>query len=161
MEQSIQSENNCSTVDNKIQYVEPAEVVPKLLSDCDAGGWIKLVTQLEFSGVAKALACHCAFERVSGNQIWLVLDHSYDTLFNEMNEKRIATALSQYFTTECVLNIKVGDVVVETPAMQSERYQQELLEEAKRSIYNDKNVKKLISLFSAVVNDASIRPCAE
>ncbi|MCY4178489.1 MAG: DNA polymerase III subunit gamma/tau [Endozoicomonadaceae bacterium] len=134
----------------------PSGQLPQNLSACDTTAWIDLIAKLNLSGVTKILCTHCTVEKRTKNELWLTLDQAYDTLYNDRNHQCITIALEAFFSDKIVVHINSGQVTEETPAMYNERKQKESLDRACQSIYSDENVKRMMTVFDASVDDNSI-----
>ncbi|MDP0563436.1 MAG: DNA polymerase III subunit gamma/tau [Candidatus Endonucleobacter sp. (ex Gigantidas childressi)] len=128
------------------------------LTDLNASSWVAVFRGLALGGVTGTLGSHCEYVAHSANTMNLRLDSKRSTLYDEMHRERIEKVLSDYFDKPLSLQVEVGAIETETPADWRDRNISERLEQAKRSIYNDPNVRLLISDFSATVLDESIEP---
>ena len=135
---------------------EPVERV--CLSDLDGSRWIQVYRSLLLGGVTRTIGSHCEYLSHSNGRISLRLDEQRSTLFNDTHRERIEKALSEYFDQPLRLQVEIGAVQSETPAIWRERKIAERQQEARDSIYSDPCVQSLVEHFSAVIIEDSIRP---
>ena len=137
---------------------ETLDKSPISLESLEAEKWISLFYQLSLEGITRSIAANCLLESVSGNHIVLVLDKSQMSVFNDEQERRISKAFDAYFEQTIQLDIRPGEVNVETPSAWRQRMERERLEAAVRTFENDDTVQEIVKRFSGAVQRDSIVP---
>ncbi|MDG2107530.1 MAG: DNA polymerase III subunit gamma/tau [Woeseiaceae bacterium] len=128
-----------------IQSMQPKNM-EKVWSDPD---WGALVSNLELSGASRLLASNCAYLKREGSTVFLGLDPRSESMLTKQRKGFIADSLSKYFGENLTIDIEMGSAAEETPIQQESRKSDEQLEEARRSLEQDPNVKSLKSIFGA------------
>jgi len=137
---------------------ETLDKSPISLESLEPEKWISLFYQLSLEGITRSIAANCLLESVSGNHIVLVLDKSQMSVFNDEQERRISKAFDAYFEQTIQLDIRPGEVNVETPSAWRQRMERERLEAAVRTFENDDTVQEIVKRFSGAVQRDSIVP---
>lgn len=121
--------------------------------------WKKVVSELTLDGIARQLASNCALVE-AGPQRWLLqLGQGHAALANKKVEERLRAALQKHVHPALQLEIRVGGAAAgETPALATERANQERLAAAQRAIENDDNVRLMLDTFNAKIIPNSIQP---
>ncbi len=120
--------------------------------------WNSGFEQLDFGGVVGNIASHCVLQRVSGDNIYLLLDEKNATLFNDTYTDRIQAHLSIALNAPINVIISVQAVNTETPALLKMRMIKERKQQALLSIQNDPNVQLLVNEFDAQLDVESVQP---
>ena len=118
--------------------------------------WIHLFYQLGLDGITRSIAANCLLEKVEGKHIWLTLEESQTSVFNEEQQRRIKTAFDDYFQKDILLEVLTGTISAETPAAWRERQDRERLQLAITTFESDETVKEIIDRFSATIQTGSI-----
>lgn len=118
--------------------------------------WPTILTKLELTGMALALASNCVISTFSKDQIELSLAAKHASLLNKNLHARMEQALTRYFETPIQLKIKIATGELNTPAQQQEQVQAERHADATESIKNDTHVQKIMGLFDATLDVNSI-----
>jgi len=137
---------------------ETLDKSPISLESLEPEKWISLFYQLSLEGITRSIAANCLLESVSGNHIVLVLEKSQMSVFNDEQERRISKAFDAYFEQTIQLDIRPGEVNVETPSAWRQRMERERLEAAVRTFENDYTVQEIVKRFSGAVQRDSIVP---
>ncbi|MBT6043987.1 MAG: hypothetical protein HOH14_10905, partial [Gammaproteobacteria bacterium] len=99
---------------------------------------------------------NCLLDKVEGKHIWLTLDESQTSVFNEEQQRRMKTAFDDYFQKDILLEVLTGTISAETPAAWRERQERERLQAAITTFESDETVKEIIDRFSASIQTGSI-----
>ena len=143
-----------------MQTVESREVNearPSQTLSSDAS-WSDMVAAMRLEGMIKQLASNCVLSLRSENRIELTLSAGFASLYNKKTEQRLQEALRTLLDKPVILEIEVGQVEADTPAVEEQRRADHRLDEARQSIENDANVRALQERFDARVIPESIRP---
>jgi DNA polymerase-3 subunit gamma/tau len=135
-----------------------APVAPPSRSLPEDATWSQMVAAMRLEGLVRQLAANCALTARTENRIQLTLADSHSSLYNKKLEDRLHQALKELLGKPVVLEIIVGSVVSETPAVQERRQAEDKLDAAKQSIEKDSNIQALKDAFNARVIPESIRP---
>ncbi|MGB5398330.1 MAG: DNA polymerase III subunit gamma/tau C-terminal domain-containing protein, partial [Gammaproteobacteria bacterium] len=125
------------------------------------GDWAQIMQQLAISGMVKQLAANCVLQKREANTIVLALDSRYKQLRNPKAEKRIQSALSEYYDAEINLQIELADqqaLPVETPAQTGARERDERQQQAENTIENDGFVQMMKKTMNAEIIPGSVKP---
>jgi len=96
------------------------------------------------------------------DRINLYVDSGHFRLLNNSHEVRIESAIKQLFGEDKLVVFVDGLLPdQETPMMWKARKTAEMLVQAKHTVHEDPNVKKLIELFDGVVIEESIKALGE
>ncbi|MEX2488475.1 MAG: DNA polymerase III subunit gamma/tau, partial [Pseudomonadales bacterium] len=126
--------------------------------DPKAEDWVRILPDLELSGVTQTLAANCVVDSIDGKRCLLLLGESHASLWNKTHEERIARALSKYMGKEVSVTIEVAEINRETPAAAEERKNRERQQMAIQAIENDEKVQTLIEQFNGKLDTGSIAP---
>jgi len=118
--------------------------------------WRDLLPKLELSGMAYALAANCTLDKITDQKIILALSIHHQPMLNPKLKDRIAEALSRHLKRPIQLEINATEAEILTP-MKQEKTEQELrLTDAKQTILQHPQVKKLLEVYDATVEVALI-----
>lgn len=132
---------------------EEVKIIPQ---DVTAENWAVVLPALKLTGMAQALASHCTVTNISEGQIELTLAAKHESLLNKNLLERIEQALSRYCQKPIKLSIKAAQTELYTPAKQQEQKQAERRADATETIQSDSHVQKIMDLFNATIDLASI-----
>jgi len=113
--------------------------------------WSSIIEAIGLGGMEQLLASNCTLTSREGSQWNLVLGSEHKQLHNDRFEKRIETALQDYFKEKIKLSIEHGEQVAETPAMKTVRHNEERQQQAETEVANDSVVQSLQDRFGATV----------
>lgn len=113
--------------------------------------WRDMLPQLELSGMAYALASNCTLISLTDSKIALALAISHQPMLNPKLKERIAEALSRHLGQTIQLDITTTDAELATPVKQKKEEHDQRLSQAKKTIMQDPQVKKLIEMYDATV----------
>lgn len=119
--------------------------------------WFEVLDKLTLKGSAYNIASHCELRSCSARRWEFVLDEAHTNLFNERHQSLLEDALSQWAGDKQTVQIDVGAVTTETPAVRHTRLQAERLRAAEREIKDDPRVQRLLEDFEANVVEGSVR----
>ncbi len=125
------------------------------------GDWMRIIEQLAISGMVKQLAANCVLKSHKDNTIVLALDTRFKQLRNSKAEKRIQSALSDYYDAGINLQIEIADqqeLPTETPAQNDARVRDERQQQAETSIENDSFVQMMKKNMNAEIIPGSVKP---
>lgn len=153
VELDIESPNSSQSfeIDGSIEAERP-------LATGLAADWIQLLPQLGLSGLTQNIASHCTLVAQEEHRWVLQLDPRQSALFNSTQQERLNNVLSAYCGKNIVLEIQISLPQQETPAQANARIQRERQRQAKESLLADSVVQQLVSRFSAVIREHSIKP---
>ncbi len=120
--------------------------------------WPEVVAAMNVDGLVRQLAANCAMKAQAEGSLQLVLAPSHASLHNKKLEDRLRKALEDYYGEPLRLEITLGSLSAETPALRMERNTQERVQAAQRAIEEDDNVRALKDTFNANVVPNSVRP---
>jgi DNA polymerase-3 subunit gamma/tau len=120
--------------------------------------WHALVQTLTLDGAARQLAVHSEVLGASGSTLKLSIDRSNAHLATEQLKSRLATAVQQRLGAGVRLQFDVRDTASGTLAARDEQRQGEAVQQARKSIESDPNVRELTAMFSAQIVPDSVKP---
>jgi len=139
---------------------QSAQQSPATGKQVSAADWPALINSLQLSGMAGQLAQNSALVKREPGHITLSVDDSNGHLLSDNLKNRLTKALSDYLgeelrvTIDVVVKKEAGDTVARREASQ----QQQALDDARLDINTDKNVRDMMELMDASVDEASIKP---
>lgn len=119
--------------------------------------WASIVSQLNLTGFAQALAMNCSLQEMTDNQINLLLDPSHSAMRNPKQEARLAEALCTYFGKPMTVQINMSTTDLATPSRINQQQQSEQLQAATQALTQDANVQAILKTFDATIQPASIQ----
>ena len=122
------------------------------------GDWASIVDALNITGMVRELAANCVLVTHDANKVELLLDAAHEHLRSKNCEKRLEQGLQGYFSTPVKLEISVGEISMETPALQRTRNENEHYQAALNAIESDDNIKTLRDTFGARIIPDTIQP---
>jgi DNA polymerase-3 subunit gamma/tau len=120
------------------------------------GDWLRLVSQVRATGLAKQLLDQAELVHFEGNRFDLRVGIKH--LADKNTVDRLKQALCQYFDQPVQLSVEVGTVAGTTRAVQDRSERDARQARAVAAIEADPFVRTLVSEFDAVVVPGSIRP---
>ena len=120
--------------------------------------WAGMVEQLRLTGLVRELAANASLDSYADGVMRLTLDATFAHLLNKERETALKETLQTLLGQALTLQIKVGSPVMETPAREKLRNQDERQQAATAAIAEDPNVLSLQEAFNARINPGSIRP---
>jgi len=119
--------------------------------------WPELISKLELTGLALALANNCTLTKITDNQVELTLSNKHEAMLNKKLSDRIEQALTQYYKKPMQLTIHLTSDTLLTPQKQQEEQQQQRQASATEAIKNDSHVKKIMDIFNATLDTNSVK----
>ena len=123
--------------------------------------WPIIFRGLSTSGILHNTAVNCECVGRQGNRFNFVLDDGRSTLYDVSHQQRLADVLSDYFAETISVQIELGKITGETPAMIAERERQARQLDAEAAIEQDPIVQQLKNQMGASVRSGSIEPVIE
>ena len=114
------------------------------------------MAEIGLAGAVRLLAGNCALLRREGNTVFLSLDPRSESMLTRQRKEALATALSEHFSEPLLVDISMGEAVVETPMQEETRLADERIEAARELLESDPNVQALKDMFDAELNADSI-----
>lgn len=113
--------------------------------------WREILPHLGLSGMAYALASNCTMVAQSDNRIELALAVNHQPMLNPKLKERMTEALSRHLGRTIQLEINTTTANIVTPIKQKQEEDDQRLSQAKKTIMQDPQVKKLIEMYDATV----------
>src|SRR5579883_167118 len=118
--------------------------------------WAQILSHLNLTGLAQALAANCSLIQLSDAKIQLGLTKAHEPMLNKKLSDRIEEELTKYFKKKMQLENTIITGDIQTPAKQKEAHESERKADAKNAIENDSHVQKIQELFGASLDLGSI-----
>lgn len=113
--------------------------------------WRDILPKLELTGMAYALAANCTLEKMSEDKITLALSVSHQPMLSPKLKDRIAETLTRHFKRNMQLEINTTSAELATPIKQEQSEHNAKLVNARQTIMQHPQVKKLIDAYDATV----------
>ena len=123
--------------------------------------WLELYSQLGINGIAANILANTEFKSKDGQVFNFLLSEDQSAVYSEEIIPKLSLALSELLGEEVKVNIEIGRVEKETPAMSLRRLKQEAREEMIDEFEKDENVQEMLKHFSAKLSKESIAPIKE
>lgn len=128
-------------------------VTPPLITQ----NWSEILSKLQLTGLANALASNCTLIQFSNNKLELALAPQHEPMLNKKLLDRIEESLTKHFNRPIKLEIKIIEEDFQTPAKQKTQEKAEKQIAAQVSIQNDTHVKKMLEMFDATLDINTIK----
>jgi len=119
-----------------------------------------LIPLLNVTGANRLLASNCAYLRREANTVYLGLDQRSESLLTRSRQSALADALTTYFGEPLNLNISLqqsqGEQGAATPIQEEIQREDDRLQDARKSLESDPNVRVLRDMFGARINADSV-----
>jgi DNA polymerase-3 subunit gamma/tau len=160
---SARTENKPVTKPALIKASDPIAATPKTVATSapieeiavktaiESVEWREILPHLGLSGMAYALASNCTLISQTDQKIELALATSHQPMLNSKLKERITESLSRYLGHSIQLDISTTTVEIITPVKQKQEEQDQRLSQAKKTIMQNPQVKKLIEMYDATV----------
>ncbi len=119
--------------------------------------WNALLPKLNLTGLALTLASNCTLIQMNETKIELALAAAHEPMLNKKLIERIEQALVNYLKKPIQLDIKITSKEIQTPAKQQQEEKVARQASATESIKNDSHVQKIMNMFDATIDMASIK----
>ncbi len=121
--------------------------------------WSDFVVKIGLKGMARQLAVHMMPLSFKDGVLNLKLDEKYQSLQSADRMQQISDALQRGSGQKFTINVEFGDVTRERTAsgVIAERERSNLVK-TREDFKQDENVKELVSLFDADIDESSIKP---
>lgn len=139
-----------------VRHPESLAAVP---SSADA--WLDFVANSGLSGPARELAANCAFERLQGDVLHLVLPDGFEYLRTDRSTEQLAQALSDSVGQGPRIVVRSGQAPAETLHARDNRERGERQTAAQAAFMDHAHVRELVDQQGARVVPDSIRPYQE
>lgn len=143
---------------------DSADSVITLEQLAHGGRWAEWVAQAGLKNLEREMAMNMALRSVVGDTLNLTLDSEHRYLLDAARVKKIEQHFSKKLTRKIQLNVTLGEANGEvngateaTPSQRQNHAQQEKQQAAEQAFHEDPNVRQLVDLFEAEVDDDSIR----
>lgn len=133
----------------------PKEISPP--SHSSHTNWATILSKLNLSGMAYALAANCTLSTLEKDKIILSLSPTHTPMLNKKLSDRIEEALTRYFDRPIHLEIQLAEGTIDTPVKQQQENQTKRLNEAAETLKNDSQVQKIMHMFNATLDEQSIK----
>lgn len=122
-----------------------------------SNNWAEILSKLELTGLTQVLAANCTLIQLTNDKIELALSKKHETMLNKKLADRIEQELTKYFGNTMKLEIKITTEDIQTPAKEQQQLQETKQASALDAIKNDSHVKKIMDVFDATLDLASIK----
>lgn len=140
------------------EFKQPEKpVIEQSATETENPSWHILIEKLNLSGLSKILAQHCTVTSLVSDRVQLVLEESQKHLLTKRYEDRLREALCQYFGTELQLQITLGKVSEQTPAVQNQQRTLKAQAATQSMIDVDSKIQQLIQTFDAKIEKVFLK----
>ena len=137
-----------------------AKTVKKSAPAVDAD-WSTIVGSLQLKGAVRQLADNCALVEFDGSEMKLAVNKLSQHLLTEQLQGRLVDALGKGYGKKVRVQFEVLSDEIDSVASREADASSRQMQAAKDSIENDPNVRKLVDMFDAQVEEESIRPAGK
>ena len=137
---------------------EPRKAIDELVEN---GSWPELVEKLDIQGAAHSLASSCSVKTASQDRVVLNLAKQHEGIAISNAQRKLQEALQAYFNQDVMLEIKLTDQDIDTPAKKKTRAMEERQSLAEKQVEEDEVVKAFRTSFGAEVVAGSVKPIGE
>ena len=120
--------------------------------------WLEIFNSTNFSGIVGNVLGNSELIKADDATLHFMLDQNQSAVFSPELVPKLQQALADYFETEITVQISLGEVTSETPAILSQRLKQERHQEMIQEFEQDENVQELVRHFSGSIAKDSIAP---
>lgn len=153
------TETKTVEIKTETKKTSPAKKIP--YESAVPADWPEIFRGISISGILQNTAINCECVSRQANQFMFVLDEARSTLYDVSHQQRLADILSDYFAETIRVQITLGKITTETPAMIAERERNARQLEAEIAIEQDSIVQQLKTQMGANVRSGSIEPVIE
>lgn len=131
---------------------EPETATAPLSADMTSlSEWRDILPKLELSGMAYALAANCTLVKISEAKVVLALSVSHQPMLSPKLKERITEALGRHLKRSIQLEVNITSAELVTPVKQEQSEHELKLTNARQTIMQDPQVKKLLEVYDATV----------
>ena len=123
--------------------------------------WSTIVGSLQLKGAVRQLADNCALVEFDGSEMKLAVNKLSQHLLTEQLQGRLVEALGMGYGKKVRVQFEVLSDEIDSVASREADASSRQMQAAKDSIENDPNVRKLVDMFDAQVEEESIRPAGK
>ena len=123
--------------------------------------WHAFFERLNLTGITRNLLANCVVEEIQEPHLTILLDVQQSALLNDEHRQRINQSLRDVLGTHWQINLRIGELTLESPARRKQRIMDERIEKALADFHADPNVRQLVDRFSASVVPESINFISE
>ncbi len=139
------------------KIVEKLEQNSDILQESLAGAgpkssWSEAIKTLKLSGLVKQLALNCVYLSREGVHLKLILSKEHSQLASKQLVSQFQDVLREHYKAPLVLNIKIGEVQEDTPAVTQEKEHKAKIMEAYEILEADPNVQGLKQMFNTKID---------
>lgn len=131
---------------------------PPALRELNNSVWLQCFKTLNLGGIAGNVLANSTLVEVVGKTIKFQLDQGQSAVFNDEIVPKLEQGLSAWLQADIHVEITIGEVTGETPAMLGQRLRHERHLEMVDEFENDENVQELLRHFSGTIAKDSIAP---
>jgi DNA polymerase-3 subunit gamma/tau len=121
-------------------------------------GWEQIVGSLHLGGAARQLAESCHLAARKGSAFTLEVPRASEYLLTDQQRQALVEALKAELGADLTVKFVMVDSTQATIADQKSASSRQGMQAAQDSIHNDPNVKQIVEVFNATVEEDSIKP---
>ncbi|WP_105189968.1 DNA polymerase III subunit gamma/tau [Pseudoalteromonas sp. T1lg48] len=119
--------------------------------------WAALIDEMNLGGRTRQFALQSCYRREQ-NQVFLQVDASQQHLDGPALRERLAQCFSEQLGEPIELHIDFSPEVAGTPKLIQEALDAQRLQQAVAAMHSDNNVQRLMTQFSAILDENSVQP---
>jgi len=123
--------------------------------------WSTIVSSLQLRGAVRQLADNCALAEFDGSEMKLAVNKLSEHLLTDQLQGRLVDALCKGYGKKLRVQFEVLSDQIDSAASRGADASARQMQAAKDSIQNDPNVRELVDMFDAQVEEESIRPAGK
>lgn len=137
--------------------IQSAAPIKQTTTQPVSNDWTDILAKLQLTGMAYALASNCTLININEHKVELALSSQHQPMLNPKSHERIEQALQQHINSALKLTIKITTDSIQTPAKHKQQQHTDKQNAATEAIKNDTNVKQLLDIFDATLDENSIK----
>lgn len=127
----------------------------------DSAEWLGIIEKVQFAGVVRALATHCALQSYEGDDMKLLLASEHESLMAGATVSKLTQKLKETYGENINVTIDVMQDTIDSPAQHTRDREAERLGKAEASLEQDEFIKALKRDMQAEIVPGSLQPKQE
>lgn len=146
------------------EWSPPAQALTEIkarlvsLKDFSVSNWIAVRRQLDIGASLGEIASHCIFSHRDADELHFILDSAHTSLFTELHQRGLASALSGYFDHPLSVLVNFGETLSETPRAAALRETAERHDQALELLNVDPEIVKFKRVFNGTLDSTTVVP---
>jgi DNA polymerase-3 subunit gamma/tau len=127
----------------------------------DPAEWLGIIEKVQFAGVVRALATHCALQSYQGDDMKLLIASEHESLMAGATVSKLTQKLKETYGENINVSIDVMQDTIDSPAQHTRDREAECLGKAEASLEQDEFIQALKRDMQAEIVPGSLQPKQE